>query len=91
MALGALRAAHRLGRRVPEDLAVVGYDNMPDAAYFWPSLTTVRQRLLDVGRIAIQTLHGMVEAMRQGRELPPPGVQTLSPELVVRESTIGRG
>lgn len=89
MALGALRAAHRFGKRVPEDLAVVGYDNTPDSAYFWPSLTTVRQRLADVGKLAIQSLHTMIEARRHGRELPVPTVQTLSPELIVRESTMG--
>jgi LacI family transcriptional regulator len=91
MALGVLRAAHRLGKRVPEDLAVVGYDNTPASAYFWPALTTVRQRLLEVGRLAIQTLHTMIEARRHGRELPVPTLQTLSPELIVRESTRGDG
>ena len=90
MALGVLRAAHRLGKRVPEDLAVVGYDNMPEAAYFWPALTTVRQRLVEVGRLAIRALHDMVEAKREGHPMPGAGVQTLSPELIVRESSLGR-
>ena len=89
MALGVLRAAHRMGKRVPEDLAVVGYDNTPDSAYFWPALTTVRQRLLEVGKLAVQTLHTMIEARRFGRELPVPTLQSLSPELIVRESTLG--
>lgn len=87
MALGALRAAHRMGRRVPDDLAVVGYDNVPEAAFFWPALTTVRQRLVDVGRLAVQTLHGLVEAKRQGKAQPPAALRTLSPELIVRESS----
>jgi LacI family transcriptional regulator len=89
MALGVLRAAHRLGKRVPEDLAVVGYDNMPEAEFFWPALTSVRQRLVEIGRMAIRTLHGIVEAKREGQPVPVAGVQTLSPELVVRESTLG--
>jgi LacI family transcriptional regulator len=89
MALGVLRAAHRLGKRIPEDLAVVGYDNMPEVPYFWPALTTVRPRLLDMGKLAIQTLHTIVEARRNGQEMVAPEVQTLSPELVVRESTMG--
>jgi LacI family transcriptional regulator len=89
MALGVLRAAHRLGKRVPEDLAVVGYDNMPEVPYFWPALTSVRPRLVDVGKLAIQTLHAMVEAKRQNHEIATPEVQTLSPELIVRESTVG--
>jgi LacI family transcriptional regulator len=89
MALGVLRAAHRLGKRVPEDLAVVGYDNMPEVPYFWPALTSIRPRLLEVGRLAVQTLHGIVEARRQNHEVPIPDVQTLGPELIVRESTVG--
>lgn len=87
MALGVLRAAHRLGKRVPGDLAVVGYDNMPESAFFWPALTTVRQRLADAGRLAIQTLHSMIEARRHGRAAQIPTVQTLNPELIVRESS----
>jgi DNA-binding LacI/PurR family transcriptional regulator len=89
MALGVLRAAHRLGKRIPEDLAVVGYDNMPEVPYFWPALTSVRPRLLEVGKLAIQTLHGIVEAKRNNYEIATPEVQTLSPELIVRESTVG--
>ncbi len=89
MALGVLRAAHRLGKRVPEELAVVGYDNMPDVPYFWPALTSVRPRLLEVGKLAIQTLHSIVEAKRQNHEISTPEVQTLGPELIVRESTVG--
>jgi LacI family transcriptional regulator len=90
MALGVLRAAHQLGKRVPEDLAVVGYDNTPESAYFWPALTTVRQKLSEVGRLAIQTLHGMIEAHRANREgsaAMPTRVHTLSPELIVRDSS----
>jgi len=89
MALGVLRAAHRLGKRIPEDLAVVGYDNMPEVPYFWPALSSVRPRLLELGKIAIQTLHIMVEAKRTNREASTPEVQTLSPELIVRESSVG--
>jgi DNA-binding LacI/PurR family transcriptional regulator len=89
MALGVLRAAHRLGKRVPEDLAVVGYDNMPEVPYFWPALTSIRPRLLEVGRLAIQTLHMIVEAKRHNQEVVTPEIQTLSPELIVRESTVG--
>jgi LacI family transcriptional regulator len=89
MALGVLRAAHRLGKRIPEDLAVVGYDNMPEVPYFWPALSSVRPHLLEMGRIAIQTLHTMVEAKRNNQEVSTPEVQTISPELIVRESSVG--
>jgi DNA-binding LacI/PurR family transcriptional regulator len=89
MALGVLRAAHRLGKRIPEELAVVGYDNMPDVPYFWPALTSVRPRLLEVGKLAIQTLHSIVEAKRLNHDISTPEIQTLGPELIVRESTVG--
>ena len=42
MALGVLQALHECGRRVPEDVSVVGFDDVPEAAYFWPALTTVQ-------------------------------------------------
>ena len=87
MALGAFRAAHTLGVRVPQDLAVVGYDNMPEAAYFLPALTSVRQHLIDVGRLAVERLHTLVAARLN--DVPPPTgyVQLTAPELIVRESS----
>ena len=89
MALGVLRAAHRLGKRIPEDLAVVGYDNMPEAAYFWPALTSIRQRLSEVGYLAIRTLHDRIEAKLENHAATAMEVHTLNPELIVRESSLG--
>lgn len=88
MALGVLRAVHALGVRVPQDLAVVGYDNIPEAAYFWPSLTSVRQHLVDVGRLAVERLHTLVVARIDGVQQPPSQVQLTMPELMVRESSL---
>jgi LacI family transcriptional regulator len=88
MALGALRVAHLLGRRVPQDLAVVGFDNIPESAYFWPPLTTVYQHLTDVGRIAVQELHKIIEARHQGQDTVEPVAMLLKPELVVRASSL---
>jgi LacI family transcriptional regulator len=88
IALGALGTAHRLGRQIPQDLAIVGFDNIPESACFWPPLTTVYQQLIDVGRIAVQTLHRMIEANRQ---LKTPGEATVTlvkPELIVRASSM---
>jgi DNA-binding LacI/PurR family transcriptional regulator len=56
MALGVLRALHERGRRVPEDVAVVGFDDTPESAYFFPPLTTVRQDFRRLGRAAVQLL-----------------------------------
>src|SRR4051794_18659076 len=53
MALGLLRALHEAGRRVPDDVSVVGFDDLPEAQFFMPPLTTVRQNFLEVGRQAM--------------------------------------
>jgi LacI family transcriptional regulator len=86
MALGVLRACHFAGRRVPQDLAVAGYDNMPEAAFLVPSLTTVRQHLADVGRAAVQELHQAIGERAQG-EMRETVTRLIAPELIVREST----
>jgi LacI family transcriptional regulator len=88
MALGALRAAHALGRRVPADLAVVGFDNTPESAYFWPPLTTVFQRPDEAGRLAVRELQRIIEARHEGRENDAAVALLLPPELVVRESSV---
>jgi LacI family transcriptional regulator len=87
MALGALQAAHRAGRRVPDDLAVVGFDNLPESAYFWPPLTTVDQHLREVGREAVRLLNQLIDARLADEPVPVPGAATLEPELIVRESS----
>ncbi|HEX9018543.1 MAG TPA: LacI family DNA-binding transcriptional regulator, partial [Anaerolineaceae bacterium] len=56
MAAGALRAARRLGRRVPQDLAIIGYDDTPEAPYYAPPLTTIRQPLVEMGGKAVEML-----------------------------------
>jgi DNA-binding LacI/PurR family transcriptional regulator len=58
-ALGVLRAAHQLGLRVPEDLSVVGYDDLPLASWVGPPLTTVRQPLREMGAAATETSPGL--------------------------------
>jgi LacI family transcriptional regulator len=88
IALGALGTAHRLGKRIPQDLAIVGFDNTPESACFWPPLTTVYQQLIDVGRIAVQTLQKMIEANRQSKELYEATVTLVKPELIVRASSL---
>jgi LacI family transcriptional regulator len=90
MALGVLRAAHRLGRRIPEEQMVVGVDNIPEAAHFWPSLTSVRQRLRASGALAVEQFDGLIQRSNSaGRD--PDGIEAkstlLQPELIVRESS----
>jgi LacI family transcriptional regulator len=81
-AVGAIRAIKESGLRVPEDISVVGFDDVREAAYHLPSLTTVRQPLRKIGAMAAETLIDRIEG-RNGREA---GI-LVEPELVVREST----
>ncbi len=89
MALGVLHAAHRLGRRVPDDFSVVGVDNIPESAYFWPALTTVRQRLREAGGQAVLELDRMLKVgqSRHSHAAAPPANIWLQPELIVRGSS----
>jgi DNA-binding LacI/PurR family transcriptional regulator len=82
MALGVLRALHELGREVPGDVSVAGFDDIPEAAYFTPPLTTVRQRFDEVGRQALLALVAQLDGARRTGERT-----TIAPELVVRAST----
>jgi LacI family transcriptional regulator len=88
MALAVLQIACRRGLRIPQDLAVVGFDGIPESAFYWPPLTTVYQDLRALGRAAVRELIQIIEADRQGTADAEPKTLSLSPELVVRESTI---
>ena len=86
MAFGAMRAAMQLGKRVPQDLAIIGFDNTPESAVFTPALTTVQHDLVELGTLAVRELHRLVEAQRNGQDIPRPASLMLQPSLVVRES-----
>ena len=81
MALGVVHAFHDSGVRIPHDVSVIGFDDIPDAAHFWPSLTTVRQDFAEIGRrsmaIILDELHGTSEASHE----------QIAPQLVLRNST----
>ncbi len=82
MALGALRALREAGLRVPQDVSVVGFDDQPEAAYFEPPLTTVRQDFEALGQQATQLLMSFLDAPEA-----PAQQRVLYPSLVVRRST----
>lgn len=82
-AIGATRALREAGRRVPEDVSVVGFDDIQSAAYQSPGLTTVRQPLRRMGEIAAETALGRVGNPRA----PAPRRIEVVPELIVRGST----
>ncbi|WP_051765433.1 LacI family DNA-binding transcriptional regulator [Saccharothrix syringae] len=81
-ALGVYQAVHEAGLRIPDDLSVVGFDDLPSAQWLIPALTTVRQPLSDMAATAT----GMVIDLAQGKDLPQNRL-VLSTELVVRAST----
>jgi DNA-binding LacI/PurR family transcriptional regulator len=81
-ALGAIHAFQEAGLRVPQDISVIGFDDIQGAAFSIPSLTTVRQPLADMGRLAAQTLLARIEGAKDSPEEIP-----IEPELVVRQST----
>jgi DNA-binding LacI/PurR family transcriptional regulator len=81
LALGVLHAARLAGRAVPGDLAVVGFDDIPEAAFFAPPLTTVRQEFAELGRRCVARLVALVEGGDLAFEEP------VAPVLVVRESS----
>ncbi|MBV8279285.1 MAG: substrate-binding domain-containing protein [Verrucomicrobia bacterium] len=82
MAMGALQALREKGIRVPEDVSIVGYDNLPESSFFHPPLTTVRHDFALQGQRSVEMLISILN--HQPVESP---VQILLPELVVREST----
>jgi len=87
LALGALRWALKHNLRVPEDLAIVGMDNIQYAEYAAVPLTTVNYAAETVTRMAVDRLMRLIAA---GDQLPEPRVTQIDPDLVVRESTLPR-
>src|SRR5467141_2865647 len=83
-AIGAIQALREAGRRVPEDISVVGFDDIQSAAFQNPALTTVRQPLRAMGVIAAETLLRRITA---AANTPYPKEIVVEPELVVRAST----
>lgn len=81
-AVGAIRAIRESGLSVPKDVSVVGFDDIREAAYHLPSLTTVRQPLREMGEIAARTLVERIEGKAKF-----PAEIAVKPELVIREST----
>jgi DNA-binding LacI/PurR family transcriptional regulator len=86
MALSVLREASRRGIRVPDQLAVVGFDGIPESAYFCPSLTTISQDLQLLGEQAVQNVVELIQA-RHGNQSIVAQSRFIKPSLVVRESS----
>ena len=82
MALGAYEAARRRGLRVPDDLSIVGFDDLPESQWSSPPLTTIRQPLAEMGALAART----ALRLARGEPIETPRVE-LATDLVVRDST----
>mgnify|MGYP005840669389 CR=1 FL=1 len=84
MALGAMQCIHESGLNIPRDISLVGFDDIPQAAMVHPQLTTVRQPLEQMGRVAVNLLIEQIESAEN--ENPPSRRVTLATRLVERES-----
>lgn len=87
-AIGAIRALHEAGWRVPEDVSVLGFDDIYAAEFYNPALTTIRQPLFEMGRLAAQTLLAqLANEQTNGARGIVPETLTVEPKLIVRQST----
>jgi LacI family transcriptional regulator len=67
MALGVMQYACQRGLQIPDDLGIVGFDDIPESAYFWPPLTTVQQDQYNVGEVAVEEIIKIIEANGMNR------------------------
>jgi DNA-binding LacI/PurR family transcriptional regulator len=84
-AMGAIRALHECGRRVPHDVSVLGFDDIESAAYQTRSLSTVRQPLKDMGKLAAEAVLRRVQGPDEAGSVPEEIIAP--PELIERETT----
>jgi LacI family transcriptional regulator len=80
MAFGAALGLHRRGRRVPDDVSLVGFDDVAGSLYMVPPLTTVHNPIQEIGQLAARAMLGLLAGERPAIEVP-------APRLIVREST----
>ncbi len=88
MALSVMQYACRNGIQIPDDLGIVGFDDIPESEFFWPPLTTVHQDQYNFGEVAVEETIKIIEAYRNEREPVRPKSIMLAPSLVVRDSSV---
>lgn len=86
MALSVLRESCRRGIRVPDQLAVIGFDNMPESAFFYPSLTTISQDFQLLGEQAVQSIVEVIQSRQESQSVIAQS-GFIQPTLIAREST----
>ena len=80
LAYGTIKECEKCGYRVPEDVSVIGFDDLPLSAYTTPALTTIRQDRLELGKCGYMALHSLMNHVSVSKTL-------LRPEFVIRNST----
>jgi LacI family transcriptional regulator len=88
MALGVIQTACQKGLRIPEDLGIIGFDNIPESAFFCPPLTTIEQDQYALGKVAVEESIKMIKSGWRGLEPFEPKSIMLTPTLVVRRSSL---
>jgi DNA-binding LacI/PurR family transcriptional regulator len=88
MALGLLKFAGEQSLSIPGDLAVVGFDGIPETAFYSPPLTTVYQDLNLLGCSAVGALIEIIEGRERGEDTIEPDNDTLQPQIIIRESSV---
>ena len=89
-ACAAIRALSKAGKRVPEDCSVVGFDDIPSAAFYNPPLTTIQQQLEMQGSLGAEIVEQLIRAAAEERTMTPKHRKVI-PKLVVRDSTCPTG
>ena len=88
MALGVMQVATQRGFLIPDDLGIVGFDNIPESAYFSPPLTTIQQDQYGIGKVAVEQIIHIIESNLEGLEPVTSNSFVLSPTLIVRQSSL---
>jgi LacI family transcriptional regulator len=87
MAFGVYQTAYRMNKSIPGDLAVVGFDDIPESAHFYPRLTTVQQDLYKLGNLAVQAFISASEYDQSSESSRQPTTIEIQPQLIIRESS----
>ena len=87
MALSVLQSCHRRGIRIPQDLAIIWFDNINDSAYFWPALSTINHNQHELGCRTVREVVNQIEAAHRDEKITPQNI-LLTPELLIRDSSV---
>jgi len=87
MALSILQTAPEIGKRIPQDLSIVGFDGIAESEFYIPSLSTVYQDGYELGRIAVTELVSQLKIKLTENKVVEPKYITVQPELIIRQST----